>query len=83
MGDVILKVNEVEVSTSPELQGAIAQYRPGETVDIHLNRSGKEISLEVKLHSRNGHTEDMSKEAGHLLKILGAKMNDISNQERK
>jgi len=76
-GDVILKVNDVNVSSSSELQGAIAQYRPGETVEILLNRNGKEKSYKVILNNKDGNTEELSKEAGKLLKIFGAKMEII------
>jgi len=79
VGDVIFKVNDVEVQSSPELQGAIAQYRPGEMVKIQLNRNGKEKSIDVKLNNMDGNTEELSKEAGELLKIFGAKMNSISD----
>lgn len=82
-GDVILKVNNIQVSSSPELQGAIAQYRPGETVDIMLNRNGKEKSYKVKLNSRDGNTTELSKEAGKLLKVYGAKMENIPKQMKE
>ncbi len=83
VGDVILKINELEVSSSPELQGAIAQYRPGETVNVLINRNGKEKSFKVKLNNRDGHSEELNKEAGKLLKILGAKMNDVPDEMKK
>jgi Do/DeqQ family serine protease len=83
VGDVILKVNEVEVASSSELQGAIAQYRPGETVDILLHRDGKEKSYKVKLNNRDGDTEELSKEAGKLLKILGAKMENVPDKMKQ
>ena len=80
VGDVILKVNGVAVHTSPELQGTIAQYKPGETIEILLNRDGKEKSYKVKLNNRDGNTEELSKEAGKLLKIMGAKMKDVPDE---
>jgi len=79
VGDVIVMVNDVDVLSASELQGAIAQYRPGEIVNIKLNRDGVEKSIEVKLNNMDGNTEELSKEAGELLKIFGAKMNSISD----
>jgi len=76
-GDVILQVNNVDIFTSSDLQGAIAQHRPGETVEILLNRNGKEKSYKVKLNSRDGNTTELSKEAGKLLKVYGARMENI------
>ena len=82
-GDVILKVNNIEVSSSPELQGAIAQYRPGESVDILVNRDGEEQSFQVKLNNRDGIAKELSKEEGKLLKVLGAKMRNIPDEMKK
>jgi Do/DeqQ family serine protease len=79
VGDVILKVNDTDVHSSPELQGAIAQYRPGEIVSIKLNRKGKEKTLDVKLNNRDGNNEELSKEAGEILKIFGARMSPLSD----
>ena len=83
VGDVVLQVNGVNVHSSPELQGAIAQYRPGETVDIKLDRNGKEKNISVKLHNRDGNTKELSTEAGELLKIFGVTMNDIDDELRE
>ena len=83
VGDVILEVNELEVSSSSELQGAIAQYGPGEIVDVLVNRNGKEKLYQVRLNNKDGDTEEMSKEAGKLLKILGAKMENIPDKMKK
>ena len=82
VGDVIVKVNDLEINTTPELQGAIAQYRPGEEVDIHINREGKDMMYSVKLNSRDGTTEELSKEAGRLLKVLGAKTDPIDDETK-
>jgi len=77
VGDVILQVNNLDVASSSELQGTIAQYRPGETVEILLNRNGDEKSYKVKLNNRDGNTEELSQEAGKLLKVFGAKMDNL------
>jgi S1-C subfamily serine protease len=78
-GDVIYKVNDIDISSSAELQGEIAQYRPGEIVKVHLYRNGKDKVFDVKLRNRRGDLEEMSKEAGQLLKILGASCENISD----
>jgi len=77
IGDVIYKVNDTQVSTSSELQGIIAQYRPGEMVDINVDREGKQMNFKVKLNSSDGHTEELSKESGQLLKLLGAVLENV------
>ena len=83
VGDVIIKVNGEKVSTSPELQGAIAQYRPGEEVDIYIHRNGQEELKKVKLNSRDGLSSEMTKDQSQLMKILGAEFQDISAEDLK
>ncbi len=78
VGDIITKVDELSVNTSSELQAAIAQHRPGEKVDIYINRSGKEQMIPVTLYHREGNTEELSKESGKALKILGARIENTT-----
>ena len=42
-GDVILKVNGKEVSSTPELQEQVARYRPGDYISIDYVRNGKKL----------------------------------------
>ena len=41
-GDIIIKVDGINVTTSPRLQEIIAQHRPGDKVSVIVNRKGKE-----------------------------------------
>lgn len=77
VGDVILAVNDVEVNTSPELQGMIARHRPGEEVTLKVNRSGKETEIKVTLNNREGNTALASKDTREILKVLGAEFEDV------
>ncbi len=49
LGDVILKVNGVEVNESNQLQEKIAIIRPGETVDLEIWRDGEVFNQTVEL----------------------------------
>jgi len=49
LGDVILKVNGVEVNESNQLQEKIAIVRPGEKVELTIWRDGEEFSQSVEL----------------------------------
>ncbi|WP_235296293.1 Do family serine endopeptidase [Portibacter marinus] len=70
-GDVIVEINDVEVTTTPQLQGMIARYRPGEKVEITIDRNGQEKTLDVILKDSKGGTELVSKENVEVLKVLG------------
>jgi S1-C subfamily serine protease len=51
-GDVITKVGNTPVTDPDDLAGAVARYRPGQTVSIQVNRDGQVKTLRVKLGER-------------------------------
>ncbi|KAJ1684576.1 hypothetical protein LUZ63_020331 [Rhynchospora breviuscula] len=53
-GDVITKVDDVEVSGSDSLVATIRGHRPGDEVKIQLYRDGKEQTVTAKLGSDGG-----------------------------
>jgi serine protease Do len=53
-GDMITDVNGVKVSTGPEMQEQIANYRPGDVINIGYNREGKKGMSKVTLKSDAG-----------------------------
>lgn len=77
IGDVITAVNGKKVKTSPELQGIIAQYRPGEKVTLSIDRKGKLKTLDVVLNNRDGNKELASAETQEVIKILGAELENV------
>lgn len=48
-GDVVLKVNGVEVNEANQLQQQVAVLRPGEKVNLQILRNGKELQKDVPL----------------------------------
>ena len=55
-GDVITAVDGIEVNTSNELQEQISKHRPGDVVQIALNRDNKEKTFKVTLRNPSGGT---------------------------
>ncbi len=82
-GDVILAVNEQAVNSSSALQGMIARYRPGEKVDLKINRDSKELVLAVVLNNRDGNPELLSADKPEIIKTLGADLEDINPEMAK
>ena len=80
-GDVILALDSRPVNTSPELQEAIARKRPGDEVNVSVNRFGKEMQFKVILNNRQGDTAIVKKEDKSLLNILGANLEDLTDAE--
>lgn len=70
-GDIIVKVDEVLVGTSPRLQEIIANKRPGDKVKVAVKRDGNEKSFDVVLENANGTTDLVKKEKKEVLNLLG------------
>jgi Do/DeqQ family serine protease len=83
VGDIILSVNGTEVKTSPELQGIIARHRPGESVDVKVDRKGKTLDFSVILNNREGDVNFSTKDNREIIKVLGADFEEIDKSLAK
>lgn len=79
-GDIITKVNGMEVTNGPEMVGQIATYRPGDKIPITYKRDGKEYTLNVVLRNSTGNT-DVVKTS--VLDKLGAEFQTINKDVAK
>ncbi len=53
-GDIIMKIDEVEIESAPQLRLVVSQMRPGRKVDVALIRQGETLNLPVVLGSLTG-----------------------------
>jgi Do/DeqQ family serine protease len=80
--DIILKVNNRDVSTSGELQEEVGRYRPGDKVDVTVFRDGKERTFKVTLKNLQGGTGVVEASAtGNV--VFGATLEPLSSQDRR
>lgn len=80
-GDVIVKVDGKEVSAVPELQERIGSKRPGDKVEVQVNRDGKLKTVDVVLRNKDGETKIIEKEEISPLANLGIEVEDLSEDE--
>ncbi len=78
--DVILKLDNVSVSTDAELVSLIHSHVPGDTVKIVVNRSGKEIVLTVTLGSS---AEENAESTVAAKEFAGIVVDDIKDTDRE
>ncbi|MGZ3903992.1 MAG: Do family serine endopeptidase [Bacteroidia bacterium] len=84
IGDVITKVENIEVKNVSELQEQIGKYRPGDKVTVVLTRGGKEITLPVILKNREGNVGIVKKEKPAekpVYTLLGAAFENVSKED--
>ena len=80
-GDVILSIDGHRTNTSPALQEIIARRRPGDKIELLIDRKGKEKKIEVTLNNRSGGTDLVKKEHKEIITILGAEFEDLEDSE--
>jgi Do/DeqQ family serine protease len=75
-GDVILKVKDVFVNSTSELQEQIGQHRPGDQVSVTVLRGDKEKTVLLTLRNIEGKTDIIK--ADETLKLFGAEFKTLS-----
>ena len=72
-GDVITKVNNVKISKFSDLKGQLTAKRPGEYVNVTVNRDGEDLVKTVKLSKKSTFTSFS----------FGVQLKDLTAKERK
>jgi Do/DeqQ family serine protease len=80
VGDVITRVDEMNVNSSGELLERIGRKRPGDKVKLTVNRKGKEQEFLVTLRNQEGRTEILTKDKREILDVLGIELEEIKNR---
>jgi Do/DeqQ family serine protease len=83
-GDIIIAINDVRMSSVPQMQEFVGRMRPGAVIKVQYFRSGQSNFAMVKLKDKNeskgftvlGRGTEISKE-------LGFEMRDLSTEERR
>ncbi len=79
-GDVITAINKNPIRNFGELQGYTNRFRPGDVIQVTVNRKGKELTLPVKLKNQDGGAS-ISKSSG--LGILGGTFKALERNQMR
>lgn len=80
-GDVIVKIDGSPITAVPELQERIGSKRPGDKVQVTINRDGKEKLIVVELKNKDGEAKIIQKKEITPLVSLGIDLKDMSSAE--
>ena len=80
-GDVIVAVNGTKVKSASALQEQISKYRPGDKVELTVDRKGSSKKITVELRNAQGSTKVMK--GGDTAEILGAAFQTLSNKQKQ
>jgi Do/DeqQ family serine protease len=70
-GDVVVKIDETPIRSSTALIEYIGRHRPGDKVNMIVNRKGNELTIPVVLKSRDGSTGAIRPEERDVVSTLG------------
>ncbi len=78
-GDVIMEVDGREIKTNSDVIGYIGQKRPGDIVNIVVDRNGSAKSFKVTLKNRQGSTERVVA-SNDLMTRLGVEFEEVDEK---
>jgi Do/DeqQ family serine protease len=80
--DVIIKVGDIAVNSSSELQEQIGKRNPGDHIKVTVVRDGKEKEFDVVLKNKDGQTTLVKSEKLETSKALNCEFESITRDER-
>ena len=81
-GDVIVAVNGVKVKTANALQEQVSKYRPGDKIQVTVDRKGESKTFTVELRNAEGNTS-VVKRGGDSAEILGAAFKSLTDEQKR
>lgn len=82
-GDVIVKMEGQPVDSDAQMREIIGRRRPGDVINVTVNRGGDERDFKVELRNRNGGRDVIKKAEAATASVnsLGAELEDISARD--
>lgn len=82
-GDVVIRINESAIRSSTALIETVGSHRPGDKLNITVNRKGKEITYPVVLKNRDENEGTIKTPEAAGLASLGVELQDVEAKELK
>jgi Do/DeqQ family serine protease len=80
-GDVIVKLDNHNITTSTQLIEYIGTKRPGDKISVTIDRKGKQVVIPVTLRNREGKEEVVRREIKSGVASLGLSLEDIEAKD--
>lgn len=82
-GDIITKINENTVETSPQLQEIVARHRPGERLVVAFMRNNQEKSATATLKKTSPEVVENKTDEKAVFELLGLEAQEVSVPEKR
>jgi serine protease Do len=80
-GDVITRINGAEVNSTSQLLESIGLHRPGDIIEVTVNRDSKTIVYKVKLRNKDNNFDKVAPEEEATVTSLGATLIQPTSDE--
>jgi len=81
-GDVILKADSKQVNSVAELQELVSSHKPGDKINVLIDRNGKEKDIDVILKNKDGKLGKVVSENTEIKKSLGAEFEMLGDGDK-
>jgi Do/DeqQ family serine protease len=83
IGDVVTKIENVEIKSTAELLEQIAKFRPSDKINVSINRNGKEIIVPIQLKNKENNLGVIKKSeiVKTSVSALGAEFEELNVDE--
>lgn len=82
-GDVVVKIDETPIRSSTGLIEYIGRHRPGDKVNMIVNRGGNELNIPVVLKSKDGSTGTVKPDEKDVVSTLGVQPETVDTKVLK
>lgn len=82
-GDVIIQVDDQEITSVPHLQEYVGLHRPGDEILVTVFRDGETIEFEVTLRTQEGRTALLSDDRENIKEKLGAEFETVTEAHKE
>ena len=80
-GDVITAINGKKVNSTTQLKESIGQYRPGDQVDVEVNRNGSHQHYNLTLLNEAGNVDVVKKGESFYNSDLGLMLQPVNQND--
>ncbi len=81
--DIIVKIDNISVASTAELQEQVSKHRPGDRINIIYVRNGKENSVNVTLKNLAGNTNVVTKSMSGGTVVYGARLEPVGSVDKQ
>lgn len=83
IGDVVVKMDETPIKSSAALIEYVGRKRPGDKINITIDRNGQTLTLQVTLRNKEGKVGTLKREVKEGVEALGIELQDLDEKKLK